>query len=172
IDARAWPDGDLLILRYTIQGASWPAAARLGPQGEALWRSTCFELFIAQAQGAAYIEWNLDPAGRYRVYLFSGPRARVEGAEARAASLCPRGFTSRPTPGGQIIEVTLPLHAIGEALGDAPWRAQPTAIIEGPAGLSYFAPAHPGPQPDFHRFDHLSPLDLTQSAKPDSTSNA
>ena len=49
-----------------------------------LWRSTCFELFIA-GPGSSYREFNFSPSGAWAAYAFDGHRRGMRDVEAHIA---------------------------------------------------------------------------------------
>jgi len=145
-----WAADGRLLLRYSLHGA--PDALRLpapetvpGPR-DGLWQHTCCEAFIAHGDAGAYREFNFSPAGHWAIYDFTAPRAR-------APSAAPSGHPTIATiRAAASLEVAV---AIPPALlpPDCPdWRLGLCAVVEDQAGSkSYWALAHPGPQPDFHR---------------------
>ena len=63
--------------------ASW-SSRRLPNRDRAddLWRTTCFELFVA-GEGTAYREYNFSPSGQWAAYDFDDYRAGMRNAPAR-----------------------------------------------------------------------------------------
>src|SRR5215212_9565794 len=70
-----------------------PRAPRVADK---LWQHTCFELFVAQAAGPGYHEFNFSPSGEWAAYRFTryregmpfiglDPKIRVERAPGRLA---------------------------------------------------------------------------------------
>lgn len=47
-----------------------------------LWRSTCFELFVA-GEGESYCEFNFSPSGAWAAYAFDGHRRGMRDVDAR-----------------------------------------------------------------------------------------
>lgn len=133
-----------LSLEYRVVGPveamRWPEpAARVHTDG--LWRTTCFEAFVATDAG--YVEVNLSPSGAWAAYRFEGYR---EGM--RALSIPAPFILTRSAPGrfALTVDVELPVEATGP-VGLA-------AVIEGLDGaISYWALAHPSDKPDFHHPD-------------------
>jgi hypothetical protein len=141
------PEPGLLCLAYTLAGD----IGRLyipGPseplRTDELWKRTCFEAFVLPGPGDGYVEFNLAPSGRWASYRFDRYREGMRDATDVV-----------PSP----IEVTRDADrlelAVSAALPDlaaAPvWRLGLTAVIEEANGqVSYWALAHPRPQPEFH----------------------
>lgn len=143
-------DADGLRLCWRIEGARalvLPAAAGTD-RTDGLWRTTCFEVFLRPDDGAAYVEWNLSPSGRWNVYDFAAYR---EGMSPRPLQRAPRISLRAEGDADDrtlIVDAALPLAGT-PAL---PCRLGISAVIEERGGIkSYWALAHPnGSAPDFH----------------------
>lgn len=141
--------GDRLWLRYVIEGrvgeVKRPDTAPPERTDE-LWKHTCFEVFV-QTDGG-YREFNLAPSGRWASYRFTGYKQDMADATERAA-VAPLDLAD-----DQIAleaEVDLP---------DPVGRLAVSAVIEARDGsISYWALAHPTPEPNFHHPDSFV-LDL------------
>ncbi|MBC8071950.1 MAG: DOMON-like domain-containing protein [Deltaproteobacteria bacterium] len=135
----------VLTVLYTLRGAIDrlripTAAAPLDP--ERLWANTCCELFIAPAQGDAYVEWNFSPSGQLTRFAFSAYRQRMPSPPPVVA-----------TPEVSLLEHELRISARIPLGDDAPLelRIAPTAVVEDAGGsLSYWALRHRPDRPDFH----------------------
>lgn len=125
-------------------GAS--AARFVIPAGEAeradeLWKTTCFEAFVAAPDGA-YREWNFAPSGQWAAYDFTGYRAGMHNADVAH-------------PPYIRMEDNLTWWALGATIAVEPaaeWRLGLSAVLEEKDGAkSYWALAHgAGDKPDFH----------------------
>ena len=131
--------GDVAALRLP------PASAQPQPS-DGLWRHTCFEAFIGPASATAYREFNFSPSGDWAVYDFAQERVRADAPHAPAALTL--SFSQQAD--------ALTLTAVTPHL-PTPWDESAdtllglSAVIESADGqLSYWALAHPRPQPDFH----------------------
>ncbi len=148
IEARiAATDTDWLQLRWRVEGAGALVVPALAGRGRAdgLWRTTCFELFVA-GEGGAYAEFNLSPSERWAAYDFSGYR---HGMAQRAMPRDP-GCTMRGSGATVIFDAAVPRAA----LPPLPWRYGLCAVIEEAGGVnSYWALGHPPGKPDFHHPD-------------------
>lgn len=145
-----WAADGRLLLRYSLHGApdalSLPALADQPEQRDGLWQHTCCEAFIAHGDGTAYREFNFSPAGHWALYDFADTRLPA----------------AAPPPVDVPVIATIHAAASLEVAVAIPptllppdfpaWRLGLSAVVEDQAGgKSYWALAHPGPQPDFHR---------------------
>lgn len=142
------PHADRLDLTYVVSGQvgalfAPPPDAQLRTDG--LWKRTCFEAFLQPAPGEAYIEFNLAPSGRWATYRFD--RYREGMRDAADVTPGPIAVLAGPDRLELTVSVTLPASEAAARL----WRLGLTAVIEELDGrVSYWALAHPSPQPDFH----------------------
>jgi len=121
---------------------------------DGLWQTTCLEAFWGFAGQDAYWELNLAPSGDWNLYRLShyrGPLAPV------ALAVAPP-WQVRRTAGELEVAVELDLAEVagGEEPGVAglPLEISLTAVIDQVGqGVSYWALAHTGAEPDFHRRD-------------------
>lgn len=121
-----------------------------------LWQSTCLEFFIQPHGQESYVEWNLSPEGDWACYEFSRYRERVNDDDAACSMLhdvvaspeysanttdrTMQGSVLLPTDGACNVGVSMVLAVAGDEAKDG-----------GTVALSYWALAHSGAQPDFHR---------------------
>ena len=106
---------------------------------DGLWKSTCFEAFIATGP-TSYIELNFAPSGQWAAYSFENYRDGMHELDIAAPKIC---FSENRL----IVAVEL-AAAVGSPLNL-------TAVIEMRNGAkSYWALAHPAAgRPDFHARD-------------------
>ncbi len=138
-----------LTLDYTLSGdlaaLRIPDAATRLPR-ERLWAHTCFELFVATPEKAAYREFNFSPGGQWMRFDFADYRQRVASADPATAP-APQLVVRRDDAGLQLT-VSLPVETL--PAGDLLLGL--TAVVEHADGsLRYWALRHPPGQPDFHR---------------------
>jgi hypothetical protein len=96
---------------------------------DALWRHTCFEVFVARKGARAYREYNFSPSGEWAAYAFASYRKRAD--------------TKIPLArwNGRVATI--------EAKGRV--KIGLSAVLEDKTGaLSYWALRHPPGKPDFH----------------------
>lgn len=121
-----------------LQAIDWPSFESLRRKDE-IWRDTCFECFLGQADSAAYLELNISPSGAWNCYAFDDYRQGMRPSDLLTLDRLdssPRGLAAHfskmtPSPPG-------------------PCYFGPAAVIRDRTGdLAYFALAH-GKKPDFH----------------------
>lgn len=143
------PDGNLK-LAYSIHGAGSfmriPSTEHPAPP-DALWRTTCCELFVGASNGTAYREFNFSPSGQWAVYDFSAYRKPIE-----IPLPCPAPTVRSDYQANRLqLDVTLTSAAL-PAGNHLPCAL--AVIVEAHDGrLGYWALAHPPGQPDFHHRD-------------------
>ena len=121
---------------------------------DGLWQTTCLEAFWGFAGQDAYWELNLAPSGDWNLYRLSHYRGPLEPVALAAAP----ALQLRRTAGELEVAVELDLGEVagGDEPGVAglPLEVSLTAVIEQVGqGVSYWALAHTGVEPDFHRRD-------------------
>lgn len=142
--------GKAFTIHYELQGPIDPvvtAPPSCQPERrDDLWRTTCLEFFLAVPGAAPYWEFNLSPSGDWNVYGFGSYRTAM-APEAAYGSL---PFQLRRRPGSLRLDLRCPLPpAIG---AEQPIVVGVCAVLEsGGAFPTYWALAHPGAEPDFHR---------------------
>lgn len=110
-----------------------------------LWRTTCFELFLACGDDA-YAEINLSPSGAFAAYRFDHYRTGMRPIPLPAPEIRLEAGSERLTLTARLAEDCLPWDGTG--------RIGIAAVIEEVAGgISYWALAHPPGKPDFHHRD-------------------
>lgn len=129
---RYWIDADPDCL--ALPGPKAPARA------DGLWQSTCCELFVSDASGDGYAEFNFSPSSRWAAYRFSAYR------DGMTDLLLPQSpeISLDASESHLALEVELGLPVL---LGPIAL----SAVIEELDGTkSYWALAHPPGKPDFH----------------------
>jgi hypothetical protein len=138
--------GDRITLTYAVE----PATGLFLPnhdavRKDALWRSTCFELFAKEPDAGGYREFNFAPPGAWNAYAFSGWR---EGMRPLDIAEPPRLSDRRARlPVRYELEVALRREALGEGLASV---SLTTIVEESDGTFSYWALAHGAGEPDFH----------------------
>ena len=145
VDVRMFEtDAGELMLRYLVNGREALAVPPFAGMGRAdeLWKTTCFELFVRDADGAGYREFNFSPSQRWAAYRFNGYRAGMRDLDMGHEPAI------RPEEGDQLFVLTVSLDA---AILDGADAVGLTAVIEEHCGRkSYWALAHGRDEPDFH----------------------
>lgn len=141
-------DGAGLRLQYDLIGDLSRLHLPSGEGGlrrDALWRRTCFELFVQAETADGYLEFNFAPNGDWAAYEFTGYRDE----QSDLAIAAPRLELQRAP---DHLSYSVHLGALPTASRTQKLRLGPTAIIETNQGeLSYWALHHPSNKPDFHR---------------------
>jgi hypothetical protein len=127
-------DGDFARLRLPP-----PRAPRVA---EKLWQHTCCELFVGDAAGPGYHEFNFSPSGEWAAYRFTRYR---EGLPF----LCPDPkIRLQRSPGRLELQAQVAIQLPARP------RIGLSAVIEEDNGtLSYWALRHAPGKPDFHHRD-------------------
>jgi len=121
---------------------------------DGLWQTTCLEAFWGFAGQNAYWELNLAPSGDWNLYRLSHYRGPLEPVALEV----PPAWQVRRSARELEVAVELDLSEVvgGDELEVAtlPLEISLTAVIEQVGqGVSYWALAHTGAEPDFHRRD-------------------
>ncbi|MCP9931760.1 DOMON-like domain-containing protein [Cyanobium sp. AMD-g] len=145
-------EGDLLGLRYRLDGAietlQLPPPASSPTRRDGLWTTTCFECFWGLEGERPYWELNLSPAGHWNLYRLEDYRLGLRQEPGYDRPL----HRVSQEDGVLSMELDLPLPA--PISPEARLQVAIAAVIEDRRGqLSYWALAHPGAEPDFHRRD-------------------
>jgi hypothetical protein len=135
-------------LRGDLSEIVLPAPEESPERKGRLWEDTCLELFLGVKDSGRYWEFNLSPAGHWNVYRFTSYREGMR--EEPAFATLP--FRVRTDPAAMRLSLTLDIGKIvprGAAV-----EAAVCAVLRTVKGKrSHWAPAHPGPRPNFHRRD-------------------
>ena len=113
-----------------------PSASAL--RTDELWRTTCFELFVA-GEGSAYREYNLSPSGAWAAYEFDDHRQGMRNAEAH--------IEIKTSHDNKILILVAKI----ESEIHLPAQTGLTAVIEELDGaIRYWSTAFAPGKPDFH----------------------
>ena len=141
-----------LLLSVRLGGAieavrlSSPVASPSRQDG--LWSTTCFECFWGVEGERPYWELNLSPAGHWNLYRLEAYR---DGLRPEPCYDLPPHRLARDADG---LSLSLDLPLPPAIPPDVPLQVAITSVIEDRNGrLSFWALAHPGAEPDFHRRD-------------------
>lgn len=145
VEARRDQTG-LLHLHYRLDGEieSLLIPGRDGPaRTDNLWHHTCFEVFIAPGEHAAYREFNLSPSTRWAAYRFTGFREGMANLDQ------PHPPTIAFTQAASTLELKATMTPHLPVSG--PWRLAVTTVVEEKSGhKSFWSLHHPQPKPEFH----------------------
>jgi hypothetical protein len=140
------PDGGLQIA-YAIHGLNIdlriPGPHAPAPH-DALWQTTCCELFLGPTEQASYREFNFSPSGQWASYDFIDTRQPRPQPVSLAA---PRIDFAR-SEDLMTLTVALPPTSLPEAQS---LRIAISVILQAnDSNYAYWALAHPAAKPDFH----------------------
>jgi hypothetical protein len=162
---QAGPQAGRLELVWRLNGdldaLVLPDASQSRRRCDGLWQTTCLEAFWGFAGQQAYWELNLAPSGDWNLYRLSHYRGPLTPVELAAAP----PWQVRRTAGELEVAVDLDLSEVAggyePGVAELPLEISLTAVIEQVGqGASYWALAHTGAEPDFHRRDsfRLGPI--------------
>ena len=137
--------GEMLDLRFRLTGdlstVVLPTQIH-GARRDELWKTTCFEAFVAFGDQQAYREFNISPSTDWAIYDFASHRSGMIDADAK-----PERVRVSCKPYEFRLEAVLPLPPAATCIAIA-------AVIEETNGTkSYWALRHPPGKPDFHHED-------------------
>jgi hypothetical protein len=132
-------DADMSRIRVPLSGA--------GGRADALWKHTCFEVFVAPADAPGYHEFNFSPSLDWAIYRFSAYREGMSPAEIGRA---PK-ISVRRGDDGLELQSAVRLGHLADLRDARHLRIALAAVIEDENGrLSYWGLRHPPGKPDFH----------------------
>ena len=121
------------------------------------WKYDVAELFIADAEGGGYLEFNLAPNGAWWACKFDSVR--------KATPIQPdfQGAVTThhdaPQPGAWLAALVIPIAFLREHAGFGTGsRANVTFILNSPAQTFHTASKLPGDEPDYHQPQAFQPL--------------
>lgn len=137
-----------LQIAYAVRGFTLdlrvPSRHHPAPH-DALWRTTCCELFVGAPDRPAYREFNFSPSGQWAAYDFADTRRPAAAPPALPAP----SIATRRDDDALEVNVNLPAGAL-PAFGERYCLAL-AVVLEAEGGhLGYWALAHPHGRPDFH----------------------
>jgi hypothetical protein len=132
-------DADMSRVRVSPSGA--------GGRADALWKHTCFEAFVAPAEGSGYLEFNFSPSLDWAIYRFSDYREGMSPAEIGRAP----EISVRRGDDGLEFQSAVGLGNLAGLRDARRLRIALAAVIEDENGrLSYWGLRHGPGKPDFH----------------------
>jgi len=140
----------ILVFQYSLEADM--SRVRVPPSGgggraDTLWEHTCFEAFVAPADGPGYHEFNFSPSHDWAIYRFSAYREGMAPAEVgRAPEISVRRGDDRLE-----LQSAVRLGQMADLRDARELRIALAAVIEDENGrLSYWGLRHPPGKPDFH----------------------
>lgn len=146
---------NILTARYELTGnlqdIDIPARSDKPSRVKGLWENTCFELFVAARGSGRYWEINVSPSGNWNVFRFEHYEEVRRISDLREEPLVASlPSTAREQPGSLSLEFEFNLD--GLIREDQDLEIGVSAVVNS-GGRSFWALAHCGPRPDFHRRD-------------------
>lgn len=140
----------LLAVHYALTGdieeVMLPRISATPGRKDELWKTTCFEFFLALKAQSHYWEFNLSPSGDWNVYRMEAYRKVGFGVEPGISQL---PFMTRKESSGYFLDLSVDLAPILERQQELEMAV--TAVIQLKNGNeTYWALTHPASQPDFH----------------------
>lgn len=152
ISAGAELRNGILHCRYEIHGdrseIRWPALSQSPGRLDGLWKTTCFEAFLLEANGPAYVEINLSPSGDWNAYSFSDYRQSMKSL------VLAQDPVIRVEKSSAALSLSAEIQLPGEFTGEFR-RAGLSAVIEAGGKTGYWAIQHSLSQPDFHQAENF-----------------
>jgi hypothetical protein len=140
----------ILVFQYSLEAdmsrVRVPSSGG-GGRADTLWKHTCFEAFVAPADGPGYNEFNFSPSLDWAIYRFSAYREGMAPAEVgRAPEISVRRGEDRLE-----LQSAVRLGYMADLRDARQLRIALAAVIEDENGrLSYWGLRHPPGKPDFH----------------------
>jgi hypothetical protein len=140
----------ILVFEYSLNADM--SRVRVPPSGagertDELWKHTCFEAFVAPADGPGYREFNFSPSLDWAVYRFSAYR---EGMSSPDMGQAPQ-ISVRRGEDGLELRSAVRLEQLPDLRDAGRLRIALAAVIEDNDGrLSYWGLRHAAGKPDFH----------------------
>lgn len=147
-------DGNEVLLRYLVHGSGLLLPEVQAPaRTDGLWMTTCFEMFVMpESDDEAYFEFNFSPSSRWAAYAFNGYRGQMRDLAVSVEPHVERDPEIEPEDGEP--HYALEADVDFSEIPSGPLRVGLTAVIEEQDGTkSWWALAHPSPEPDFHHAD-------------------
>ena len=142
---------NVLTLQYALVGniktIFLPPPSENPARKAELWKTTCFEFFLAIQDQPQYWEFNLSPSGDWNVYHMDAYRRIGFREETSIQQIRLKG---KEEAGTFTLDAEVDLTSIVRA--DQRLEVGVTAVIRTKDGReTYWALIHPAPQADFHR---------------------
>ena len=134
------------VLTVNLESVALPAWSATPRRSDELWKTTCFEFFIAIKHKPQYWEFNMSPSGDWNVYVMDAYR-QVGMREERSIRLLP--FELQKESKSLSLELAINLDPIIES--KMPIEVGIASVIQALNGQeTYWALVHPHPEADFH----------------------
>jgi len=150
IQGKILRQNNLITIHYALRGKLehifLPSPAVNPTRNEELWKTTCFEFFLAVKDSPEYWEFNLSPSGDWNVYRMDAYRRIGFRKETLIQRL---QFETQKDSNGFLLALDVDLNAILRV--EQILEVGITAVIQTrERSESYWALVHPAAEPDFH----------------------
>ena len=146
-------NGDVIDCQWSVSGTPgnicWPPPTAKPERQMSLWEHTCFEFFIGPEGETGYYEFNLSPSGHWNSFSFSDLRT---GMAETPVLQCMTSSVETPDADQVIVSTRVKFRPDSTA---SRYRVGVSAVVEMQQGQRYYyALAHDGNRPDFHKRKH------------------
>ena len=152
----------ILVFQYSLDADMsriFVPPSGAGGRANGLWKHTCFEAFVAPADGSGYHEFNFSPSLDWAIYRFNAYR---EGMSPAEIGLAPE-ISVRRGDDGLELQSAVRIEHLADLRAAPHLRIALAGVIEDNNGrLSYWGLRHPPGEPDFHH-PHGLALEVTRS---------
>ena len=142
---------NLLAIHYALTGKIedifLPTPSVIPTRKEELWKTTCFEFFLAVKDFTQYWEFNLSPSGDWNIYCMDKYRRIGFREETLIQRL---QFETQNEMNRFLLNAVVDLNSMIQV--EQLFEVGVTAVIQTKMGSeTYWALTHPAPEPDFHQ---------------------
>ena len=150
IQGKILRQNNLITIHYALRGSLenifLPSPSVNPTRKEELWKTTCFEFFVAAKDSPEYWEFNLSPSGDWNVYRMDAYRRIGFREETLIQRL---QFETQKDKNGFLLTADVELNSMIRV--EQILEVGITAVIQTrERSESYWALVHPAPEADFH----------------------
>lgn len=150
IQGKILRQNNLITIHYALRGSLenifLPSPSVNPTRKEELWKTTCFEFFLAAKDSPEYWEFNLSPSGDWNVYRMDAYRRIGFREETLIQRL---QFETQKDKNGFLLAADVELKSMIRV--EQILEVGITAVIQTrERSESYWALVHPAPEEDFH----------------------
>lgn len=136
------------VLAVNLESVTLPALSATPARKDELWRTTCFEFFVAIKNMPQYWEFNLSSSGDWNVYVMDAYRQVGMREETRIKRL---PFTVQKEKEADILSLEVAINLDAIIAREKSIEVGVASVIQTKNGKeTYWALLHPRPEADFH----------------------